>query len=298
MDLRRRMHWPSACRGSSSWMAAIPCATLACAAWSIGCSEPTASAAAKRTHPSASSAESDAAVVAAVERLLTANDRAHASLARVCQPLNGEQKRAVHARLLAKLAAMTGKSPDEDVGRLLEAVQALGPVEGASYEPLVTALSPRAPIYVGRAKPEANRLRAFVLASVASVGHAADAVGIVVDHLNNGMSPGAVAAGARAAGELPQFAEAMTPLLRRYVKGSVHDSIISLDRYVQSFPAAERTSVQLECIRALARYGPRAAAARPDLLEVVEVSSRSVIPNPLPILQEAAHALAAIDGKR
>jgi hypothetical protein len=228
--------------------------------------------------------------------LVEAPDRAASSLRKILRIWLPAERRGVSDYLVRKLLQLDSQTDQYVAGRMLESVRAIGQISGACELPaLVAALSPQSFLLSGRPKAEVSRLRAFTLLVVAEVGLAQQAVGVVVDHLSNGMKPVEIASGARAARQLAGRADVFVPLLRPYVLGVSHDTILSLDRYEQrDFPEEEATSIQLESIRTLAAFGSQSLGSREQLERLVERLKSIKVQQPLPILDEATRALSKI----
>jgi hypothetical protein len=230
-----------------------------------------------------------AAVVVAVVTALGG-----AGLAAAAGPPADSQPSAA-AALAVALARCDGRTPDVEVASHLEALAALGPPAAATAVPAIVALLPeRAPLYRDRDKPEVERLRAFLLATLTRLGPPAEAAPFVLAELAGARSAHSFAAAARAAGALGT--DAAVPLLLRALDPEFHDDLVSLERYRPDFPPEEATTAALEAVRALGRIGPAAGAAVPRLRAVADRADGSAGGSAAALVVAARQALAAIEG--
>lgn len=145
-----------------------------------------------------------------------------------------------------------------DVEAVAADLAAIGPGEGSGAT-LAALLDIRSPLYAGRDKGEAGRLRGFVVATSHRLGASRLAWPAILDLLANSDSPYEFAAAARAAGGLGPAAAPAAPLLARALDPDYRDDVFSLDRYSPTHPDAEATTAANEAVVTLGRIGPVAA---------------------------------------
>lgn len=199
------------------------------------------------------------------------------------------------------LSQCDGGTPAVTVAAHLEALGALGPPAApAAVAALLALLPERAPLYRDRDRPEVERLRAFLLATLARLGPPPEAIPFVLAELEGAKSAYSFAAAARAAGALGSRLEtqagAAVPSLLRALAPEFHDDLVSLDRYSPEFPPEEATTAALEAVRALARLG---GAARPALPRLRELAEPEMVPTLGPgaaLGLAARQAVAALEG--
>ncbi len=196
------------------------------------------------------------------------------------------------------LSRCDGSTPAATVAAHLEALR---PESASAALPVLLALLPeRAPLYRERDRPEVERLRAFLLATLARLGPPPEVAPFVLAELEGAKNAYSFAAAARApgalGGRLGAQADAAVLSLLRALAPEFHDDLISLDRYSPEFPPEEVTTAALEAVRALARMGGAARPALPRLRELAE-AERATPAGPGAVLGPAARqALAALGG--
>jgi hypothetical protein len=124
-------------------------------------------------------------------------------------------------------------------------------------------------IYQGRPSCLARAVRRYLLLTLADVGMPAEAIPTVLDELTNALEPATLAAAARAAGTVSRGQDQVVPFLKRALARRGLETGVRLETIEsRSGPATEpNTSPYLEIVRALARLGPAAKAALPELRE-------------------------------
>jgi len=221
-------------------------------------------------------------------------DRSPSALRRQIENLNPDQRKAVTEVVFLRLSEMTGENSDDEAGALLELLRAMDSV-GTTLPStaFMELLSARSRIYQGRPKPEILRLRSFILLTAAMSGCGSEIIGLVIENLSNGVMPYVLACAARAARFGPKH-ELVLKALEPHVLGLHDDVIVSLDRYQQQFPAAERTSAHLEILRTVGHYGPEAFQLRIPLQSCIDRLQSLRITPPLPLLKVALESLSEI----
>jgi len=132
---------------------------------------------------------------------------------------------------------------------------------GGCRHHLLSLLREDASIYRGRSTTEAERLRAFIMAGIARVGPADELVPYILEELETGTSPYAVAAAARAARSASSLPEETAELLAGAIDRIHHlDEFVHLDTYPAP-PGAGPTTAIGELIETLAVAGPSGHAA-------------------------------------
>jgi HEAT repeat protein len=165
------------------------------------------------------------------------------------------------------LRRSAGQTDHRLIGAYLDILRAVGPPAHAAVPVLTGMLAEHALVYQGRQSQPALAVRSYVLLTLADVGITVHAIPTIIDVLANEQSVRMIAAGARAAGALPDGQESVVPFLLRLLERGFADSVISLSPIETTFfvPQPLRTSGRLEVIRALERIGPPARGAVPLL---------------------------------
>jgi hypothetical protein len=182
-------------------------------------------------------------------------------------------RRAVAVALLARLDRMGAATPADEVGALLDALRCLAPLPAlAEVRSLERLLPMQSPLYADRDKPEAVRLRVFVMLTLAALGRKQVALPASLDYLANSHSVEEFSAGARGAGRLGAEARSTAPYLLRPFAPHYHDWAVSLDRFA-GWGVEEATSARLEAARALRRLG---GPVGPEVLETLRAFARTL----------------------
>lgn len=199
--------------------------------------------------------------------------------------------------LVAALKVADVKLSTHQIGAYLDALRAIGPDARSAADTLVEMLSERSPLYKGQEPFLAHYLQAYIIVTLADIGVPDGAKPYILDLLNNSdkFTSHGYAAACRAAGALgPNFPEAL-PGLQRALKPTFTDFVMSFQRFGMAL-GPEDSSCRLEALRALAKMGPKAAAALP---RVEELSKEKPAPGAVlaPWADEAARTARAIRGK-
>jgi hypothetical protein len=217
-------------------------------------------------------APSNASLDALLEQMAAEDGQAARWAARRLAALDLPSRRAVAVALLARLDRMGAATPAAEVGALLDALRCLAPLPAlAEVRSLERLLPMQSPLYADRDKPEAVRLRVFVMLTLAALGRKQVALPASLDYLANSHSVEEFSAGARGAGMLGAEARSTTPYLLRPFAPHYHDWAVSLDRFA-GWGVEEATSARLEAARALRRLGP----VGPEVLETLRVFAHTL----------------------
>jgi cytochrome oxidase Cu insertion factor (SCO1/SenC/PrrC family) len=150
--------------------------------------------------------------------------------------------------------------PDDQVAAILAGLASADARCGCRRE-LLPLLREDAPIYRGKGTTETERLRAFVMAGIARAGLADELMPYVIEELETGTSPYAIAAAARAARSASSLPEETAGLLVDAIDRIRHlDEYVDLDTYPAP-PGAGQTTAIAEAIKTLAVAGPNGQAA-------------------------------------
>jgi HEAT repeat protein len=158
-------------------------------------------------------------------------------------------------------------------------------------------LSERSPLYKGQEPFLAHYLQAYLIVTLADIGVPEGAKPYILDFLNNSdkFTSHGYAAACRAAGVLgPTFTEAL-PGLQRALRPTFSDFTMSFQRFSMAL-GPEDSSCRRESLRALAKMGPKAAAALPLIEQIAKEKPKPGEAVPTWDV-EAAAALRAIRGK-
>lgn len=203
-----------------------------------------------------------------VDSLLTHRDRAPAALCAIIESHTRESRCAASHQLITSLRSFSAAESEDQAGAVLEALRAVKPfVSPEDNERLAEFMSLRSKLYAKRPKHEVERLRAFLLVTLAEAGLGTRIRSDILAYLSVEDDPYSIAAGARAAAMVPQPAY-IEPLLSG-VPGFAHDGLFSLDRYERRRVIDEETSAQMECVRAIGSHGKAARVAIPAIHELL-----------------------------
>jgi HEAT repeat protein len=210
------------------------------------------------------------------------------------RPYGAAARPAVPA-LVAALEKADGKTDPYEVGAYLSALRAAGPAADDAGPALVKLLAERAKLYQGQDPFWAHYLRAYILLTLSDIGTPAAAKPCILDLLNNSDKTTAMGYAAAARALRPETTEAIPGLLRS-LRPDFTDFPMCWDGFAMAL-GNEDASCRLEALRALARMGPRAREALP---EITRVSGEKPEPaSPVPAWdEEARKALRAIRGKK
>jgi protein SCO1/2 len=161
---------------------------------------------------------------------------------------------------------------------------------------LVALLTENSPIFAGRGTNETERLRGHILARFEEAGLPDEGMPFVLEELETGRNPFAVAGAARALRRAPTIpAEAPALLIAALKRLRSGDDVVSFGRS-ESTPATGGPMTMLgEIARTLACLGPRASSALSHLQELMEAEGDSFSPG---VRAELAAAAEAIAGQR
>src|SRR5258708_3697510 len=179
------------------------------------------------------------------------------------------------------MSELDGATPVAGIVAYIDRVRALP----GSADDLVDLLAEQSPIYAGRSTNEAERLRGYLLASFELTGLPPRAMSFVIEELESGLNPYAVAAAARAVrgeGSRSSLPGIIVPLLLDAIdRIRQSDDLVCFDSHAPPASGASSTTALMELFRTLAWLGPRAAGALPALEAMLErhppVFSRAVL---------------------
>jgi cytochrome oxidase Cu insertion factor (SCO1/SenC/PrrC family) len=155
-----------------------------------------------------------------------------------------------------------GAAPVADIRAYVDRLRA----SARSGDDLVDLLAEQAPIYSGRSAGEAERLRGYLLASFESVGLPASALPFVIEELETGITPYALAAAAKALRGASILPAGIVPLLLDAIdRIRQSDDVVDFDSRTAPASRAPPHTALTELFRTLAWLGPRARAALPPL---------------------------------
>ena len=183
-------------------------------------------------------------------RLLDDSDRSPENLMRLALSLNAEERSVGVQFITQKLLETSGDSAEDEVGRLLESLRVFDTPSAPELESHLLSLT--SPLFAGRRKSQALRLRAFSLVTLVETGIICIPVPEILRHLYSYSNPYEFASGARCTRSI--CSEDFLPAL-----------INGLDRYSRDYPDSEVTTCQLESIRGLGAQGRSALEAIPML---------------------------------
>jgi cytochrome oxidase Cu insertion factor (SCO1/SenC/PrrC family) len=159
---------------------------------------------------------------------------------------------------------------------------------------LAALLPEQSALFAGRGAVEAERLRGYILASFEARGLPAEAVPYVLEELETGRNPYAVAGAARAlrgASSVPAEAPALLVGAIARLRGA--DDVVSFERFAPDRAGGGAPTALAELARTLALLGTRAKPALADLEALVEAERDSFSPAVRAELDRAVEALAA-----
>jgi cytochrome oxidase Cu insertion factor (SCO1/SenC/PrrC family) len=172
-------------------------------------------------------------------------------------------------------------------------IDALRRSPGAAGE-LTAMLAEQSPVFAGRGTTETERLRGYILASFEVAGLPADAVPYVLEELEIGRNPYAVAAAARAlrgTTELP--AEAPALLVDAIARLRDTDDVVSFEGFA-TVSRGEVTAL-VELARTVAFHARRAKVALGELQTLVANEGEAFSPTVRGELERAVDAVARAD---
>jgi protein SCO1/2 len=176
-----------------------------------------------------------------------------------------------------------------DVAALIDAIR-----ESRDASQLAAMLAEQSPVFARRGTNEAERLRGYIMASFETVGLPPEAVSSVLEELETGRDPYAVAAAARAlrgADDVPPDSPAL--LVAAIARLRDADDHVSFEDFASApAPAASGITALIELARTLTYLGPNAAAALQPLVALVRRDGQSFSPTVRAELAKAVEALA------
>jgi hypothetical protein len=210
-----------------------------------------------------------------------ANVRLHAALA---LKKSGPAEPQTLPDLIASLnRAGAGGGTAGELGACLDALRTFG-TNGAMAAPaLKRLLEEQSAVYRNLSKHEVDRVRAFLLVTLADVGIPVEALPFVVSSLASAdrWMTMEFAAAARAAATLGTNAVAAVPLLVRPLQEPVQEQPITFEKFDSHFSSTrDYTTSQVEVLRALRQMGRAAEAAAPAVRQFLE--------RPLPFMNSNA----------
>jgi len=171
-------------------------------------------------------------------------------------------------------------------------------IESARQRPdagrrLLELLPEGSPLYAGRGTNDAERLRGYLLASFENVGLPPEAVPFVLEELEIGRHPYAVAGAARAlrgAHTMPREAPSLLVVAIARLRGN--DDVVSFDDFAPEAAIEGSVTALGELATTLSLLGPQAKAALPTLRSLVADDDRRFSPSVRAALGEALESLA------
>jgi protein SCO1/2 len=158
---------------------------------------------------------------------------------------------------------------------------------------LLELLPEGSPLYAGRGANDAERLRGYVLASFETVGLPSEAVPFVLEELETGRHPYAVAGAARAlrgARTAPREAPRLLVGAIARLRGS--DDVVSFEYFAPEAAIGGSVTALCELATTLTLLGPEAKDALPALRKLVADDERRFSPPVRAALGEALESLA------
>ena len=203
-------------------------------------------------------------------RLLDDSDRSPENLMRLALSLNADERSVVVQFITEKLLGTSGDSAEDEVGRLLESLRVFDTPTAPELESHLLSLT--SPLFAGRRKSQALRLRAFSLVTLVETSIIRIPVPEILRHLYSYSNPYEFASGARCTRSIcsEDFLPALINGLDQFQH---HGDLQSLDRYSRDYPDSEVTTCQLESIRGLGAQGRSALEAIPMLHRLKDSSS-------------------------
>lgn len=158
---------------------------------------------------------------------------------------------------------------------------------------LLALLPETSPLYAGRGANDVERLRGYLLASFETVGLPDEAVPFVLEELETGRHPYAVAGAARAlrgAHTVPPDAPGLLVDAIARLRGS--DDVVSFEHFAPQASLGGAVTALGELALTLSLMGPAANDARPSLRKLVDDGERRFSPAVRAALGQALEALA------
>jgi cytochrome oxidase Cu insertion factor (SCO1/SenC/PrrC family) len=185
-----------------------------------------------------------------------------------------------------------GATPVENILAYIDRVRATP----ALRDDLVALLPEQSPIYGGRNANEAERIRGYLLASFETTGLPPAAIDYVLEELESGLNPYAVAAAAKAMRGAHRVPERTIPLLLRAIdRIGLSDDFVCFDRGTAGSSDRSSTTALMELFRTLAWLGPRAGAALGDIKAMIELGAAAFAPAVRFEIEKAIEAVSRHD---
>lgn len=205
----------------------------------------------------------------------------------------GPDAKPAVAALVTALKDAKGENDPYEVGMYLSALRAVGPGAKDAGGELVKLLEVRSPLYTGREMFWVHFLRAYTLVTLADIGVPDAAKPHILDLLANSDARGAHGYAAAARAHRPEWTEGLAGL-QRALKPDFPDFPMCFADFGMAL-GTEDSSCRLESLRALARMGPTAKAALPDITRLTTAPHDPISPGP-PCREEAEKAVQAVQG--
>jgi protein SCO1/2 len=162
------------------------------------------------------------------------------------------------------MPAFDGATPSATIAAFADQVRA----RPALREELLPLLREQSPVYAGRSANDAERLRGYLLASFESTGLPPEALACVLEELETGMHPYAVAAAARALRGAHSVPPRTVPLLLAAIdRIRLSDDFVCFDGW-DACPGDGSTTALMELLRTIAWLGPRTTEANAALIDI------------------------------
>jgi protein SCO1 len=190
------------------------------------------------------------------------------------------------------MSEFNGATPVADIVAYVDRVRTLP----GSGDDLLDLLAEQSPIYAGRTTNEAERLRGYLLASFELTGLPAAAMAFVIEELENGLNPYAVAAAAKAVRGAHSLPERIGPLLLDAIdRLRQSDDLVYFDIRTAPVSGVSSTTALMELFRTFAWLGPRAGAALPALKAMLERNPPAFSPAVLAEIENAIVAVSRVE---
>ena len=149
-------------------------------------------------------------------------------------------------------------------------------------------------LYTGRGETEANRIRGYMLASLAEVGPTEVSLPYILGELSQSHDSYILGAASRAAGQMDFASHETVPFLINLMNPDYDKYYFTYDSFNYSYPLKNKTNLTLEVINAFEKLGPKASVSIGLLNDIVENQSS----NNKEIIVAAQRALKKFTGKK
>jgi len=232
-----------------------------------------------------------------------ANVRLHAALA--LKKAGPAEPQTLPDLITSLNRAAAGGGTARELGACLDALRQSGTNAAMAAPALMRLLEEQSAVYRNLSKHEVDRVRAFLLITLADVGIPREALPSVVSSLASGdrWMTMEFAAAARAAGALGTNAVAAVPLLLRPLQEPMQEQPITFEKFDSHFSSTrDYTTSQVEVLRALRQMGRGAEVAAPVVREFLErplpVANSNALMRIPDLRAEAVATLAAIQPRQ